>query len=146
MDDDYSTAEREPAAVPGEALGRAEELLARMRAGDTPGPGLEALGDELVAFEDETGQPVAVLIGADQAGLGAGFGDLRDPRVFLRAAVCRDKEVRLAVKLAIQGGLPTVITALASSLAGIGAIPGGVLGGAAAVVVYEGVEKLCDGG
>lgn len=144
--DEHGRPEQETAEVPQEALDTAKSVLAQMEAHGTPDPGLEMLAGNLVAFEDETGRPVAALFGADQAGLGFGFGDLREPRVFLRALVCRDKKVRFEVKLAIQGGLPTVVTALGASLAGLGAIPGGILGGAAAVVAYEGVEKLCGGG
>lgn len=123
----------------------ANDLLAQMRVDASPEAGLTALGGELSDYEEHIGQPLAVLFGSEAETLGLNLGDLRDPRAFLRASVCASGQVTLRTKMAVRVGIPAVAQVL-GSLTVLGALPGGILGAAVSLVVYEGVERMCRGG
>lgn len=128
---------------PVEEIEIAERLLDEMRQAGRADAGEEQLEKLLHGYEDDAGRPVAAILGGDQVALGAGFGDLRNPRAFLKATVCRKGDVRLSVKLAIKAGIPSLVGVIGGLVGGIGAVPAGLVGAVAALLAYEGVEKVC---
>ena len=142
-------AENEPQL--SEAVTAADRTLARIRDEGLPAAYVD-LQAAMNEYEARSGGTIEDLLPPEVQGLGFSIASLRNPEVFARTVICKDKKVRGAVHVtfdvvAHQGthaGLIALTNTIAASLL-LPPMALTVAGVLAAILIHKGLSSFCEG-